>query len=108
MALHGPRSLLPSRLDPLVTPSVREQLAALTDKGRRRVTKLVDRARTRSARMLVSGRTHPGKPLRALRRSLMAEHCATTGKPNSGRQWVRLRKRLQREAIARVAQERAA
>jgi hypothetical protein len=36
--------------------------------------------------------------LRAARRMLMAEHCATTGKPNTGRQWRKLRKAVRRAA----------
>lgn len=87
---------------PNASPSVRDQLASLTDRARRRVLRLVDRAHTRSARLRWDGRRGPyRKPMRALRRELMAVHCARTGKPNTGRQWVRLRKRLQREARAR-------
>jgi hypothetical protein len=96
-----------------LTATVAAQLAALSEKGRRRVEKLVARSQQRSARLRWNS-TLQGtyrNPMRELRRALLAEHCARTGNRPTGRQWVRLRKRLQREhnAHARdVAQGRAA
>jgi hypothetical protein len=104
--------MTPATDSPTLGQRARAALAALDSRAQRRVEKLADRMGTRQARLAWDGArgTHR-KPLRSIRRALMAEHAARTGKPDSGRQWVRLRKRLQREHMAHVravAQERAA
>ena len=42
-------------------------------------------------------RPKPPATKRDTRRELMAQHVAETGKPNSGRQWNRLKRQLRRE-----------
>lgn len=48
-------------------------------------------------KVLKSGPRNWSSKKRRLRRELMAQHVAETGKPNSGRQWNRLKRRLRRE-----------
>lgn len=80
--------------------SARDQLASLSDKARRRVLRLVARSRSKSARLRWNSSTQGTyrNPMRELRRALLAEHCKRTGNKPTGRQWVRLRKRLARAA----------
>lgn len=62
--------------------------------------RLVSRSQTKAARLRWDSRnrgTYRGT-MRDLRRALLAEHSARTGKRPTGRQWRKLRKTLSRQA----------